>query len=299
MKSSAAAYLPVSLPSHFRTLRCSAWLGWEIESNWTRPWLFAAYALVKPLTATLLLVCMYWAARAATRGVVTPGYLPFLYVSSALYMLVGGMTFGMSSAVIADREQYGMLKFIRISPIGLQSYFVGRGVSRAVQAGMGIVLALGLGLLLLPELRAALGRQAVDWRWLAVYTFLGSAMLVALGLMLTGVLLNIARHGQFLSEAVAGVLYLLSGVIFPIDALPSWLRPISLALPPTYWLEGMRRALMGPSELSSPLSAWGNGHLALTLGVMTTLLILFAHVFFRWCERRAWRLGRYDQITGY
>jgi ABC-2 type transport system permease protein len=287
------------MQQYLRTLRWSAWLGWEIESNWTRPWLFAAYALVKPLTATLLLVCMYWAARAATQGVVTPGYLPFLYVSSALYMLVGGLTFGMSGAVIADREQYGMLKYIRISPIGLESYFVGRGLSRAVQAGVAIVLALVLGIALLPELRSALSRQEIAWRWLAVYSVLGFGMLVGLGLVLTGILLNMARHGQFLSEAVAGLLYLLCGVVFPLDVLPRWLQPVSLALPPTYWLEGMRRALMGPSDLPSPLNAWRNDQLALALGITTFLMLAFAHRFFRCCERRAWRIGRYDQITGY
>ena len=34
---------------HGRTLKWSAWLGWQIESNWTTPWLFAAYVLLKPV----------------------------------------------------------------------------------------------------------------------------------------------------------------------------------------------------------------------------------------------------------
>jgi ABC-2 type transport system permease protein len=282
-----------------RTLRCSAWLGWEIESNWTRPWLFLVYALVKPFAASLLLVCMYWAARAATGGVVPAGYLPFLYVSSALYMLVGGMTFGMGSAVVADREQYGMLKYVRLSPVGLQSYLIGRGLSRAVQAALGILLALGMGLAALPEVRAALGRQAIAWGWLTVYAALGTVMLVALGLLLAGILLNMARHGQFLCEAVAGLLYLLSGVVFPVALLPGWVQPISLVLPTTYWLEGMRRALLGPGEMPSPFRTWDHPQLALAMAGSSLGLAILAGLFFRWCERRAWRLGRFDQVTGY
>jgi hypothetical protein len=61
----------------------------------------------------------------------------------------------------------------------------------------------------------------------------------------------------------------------------------------------MRRALMGPSQLPSPLNAWRDDQLALALAVSSLFLLFFAHWFFRWCERRAWRIGRYDQITGY
>src|SRR5919197_5975309 len=140
---------------HWRTLRCAAWLGWQIDSNWASPWLFVLYVLVKPLAGSLLLVCMYSAVRAAADGV-TPGFLPFLYVSSACFMLVGGVTFGMSNAVVTDRESYGMLKFIRISPAAFRSYLVRRGLSRTLQASVGAVLTVGVGLAIFPELRAAL-----------------------------------------------------------------------------------------------------------------------------------------------
>jgi hypothetical protein len=43
--------------------------------------------------------------------------LPFLFISSTCFMVVGGVAAGMSHAVISDRENYGMLKFIRICPI--------------------------------------------------------------------------------------------------------------------------------------------------------------------------------------
>ena len=55
--------------------------------------------------------------------------------------------------------------------------------------------------------------------------------------------MELTRH-MFLSEGVSGVVYLLSGVVFPIGVLPSWIQALSLTLPTTYWLEGMRRALM-------------------------------------------------------
>ena len=107
-----------------------------------------------------------------------------------------------------------------------------------------------------------------------------------------------ARYGMFLSDGVAGVLYLLSGAVCPIDVLPPYLQPISRLLPPTYWLEGMRRALLGTSQLQSPLSSWEHWQLGLALAASTALLCLVTHFLFRWSEHRAWRLGRYDQVTG-
>src|SRR2546423_1015591 len=101
---------------YLQTLRWSAWLAWQVESNWLNPWLFVLSVVVKPLTASLLLACVYWAAQAGAGSQAPAGYLPFLYVGSACFMLIGGVTAGMAAAVIADREQYGMLKYVRLSP---------------------------------------------------------------------------------------------------------------------------------------------------------------------------------------
>jgi ABC-2 type transport system permease protein len=283
---------------YLQTLRCSAWLAWQIESNWISPGLFVLYALVKPLTASLLLVCLYWAAELGTGRQAPAGYLAFLYVGSACFMLVGGVMFGISAAVIADREQYGMLKYVRISPAGLPHFLIGRGLARAVQASVGVVLALLIGMVLLPEVRASLGSHGVAWGWLVAHVFLGTVMLVALGLILAGAVLNMSRYGNFLSEGVAGGLYLLSGVVVPVHVLPAWLHPLSLVLPSTYWLEGVRRCLLGPGELPSPLQDWSQGDLVLALAGTSAALTVFGWLFFRRCERYAWRRGRFDQVTG-
>src|SRR5262245_50597360 len=86
-----------------RTFSSAAWLGWQIETNWTSPWVFLIYVLLKPLAGSMLLVCMYWAASAARGGAVEPGYLPYLFISSTCFMVIGGVTYGMSTSVVTDR----------------------------------------------------------------------------------------------------------------------------------------------------------------------------------------------------
>jgi ABC-2 type transport system permease protein len=119
-------------------------------------------------------------------------------------------------------------------------------------------------------------------------------------LILAGAVLNMARHGFFLSEGVAGTLYLFTGALFPISTLPGWLQPISLFLPPSYWLEGMRRCLLG-AEVATyyPFETYTMAQLAGLLALGTALLFVAANLFFTWCERRAWRKGRFDETTGY
>jgi ABC-2 type transport system permease protein len=285
----------MAMNSVWQTLRWSAWLGWQVESNWTNPSRFAVYLLIRPLAGSLLLVGMFWTARKATGGAVPMGYLPFLYVGNACYLLIGAVTFGMTWAVISDREHYGMLKYVRLGPIRLEYYLIGRGFAKGAEGAVGAVLTLGFGWLFLPEIRDTWG---IAWGWLAVNLIVGTGMLVALGLLLSGAVLNMARHGMFLSEGVAGTMYLLSGAVFPIGVLPRWLQPLSLSLPSTYWLEGMRRSLLDRQGIPSSLPDWSMSELMLALGASTLVLGIAGHLSYCWCENRAWRLGRFDVTTG-
>jgi ABC-2 type transport system permease protein len=283
--------------SHLRTLRLAAWLGWQLETNWASPWLFALYMIVKPVCGSLMLVFMFYAARAATGGRVPAEFLPYLYISNACFGLVGTVMFGLSYAVVRDREHYRMLKYIYISPGHFQTYFLGRGAARGLEGTVGGVLNIGIGLFLFSELRQSVG---IDVPWLVVYLLIGSVMLWACGMILAAACLNMSRNGMFLSEGIAGIVYLLSGVLFPLSVLPLWVQGISLSLPTTYWLEGMRRALMGqPSErFRGPLSNWSNWELALMLAGTTAALVVAAQLFWRWSERRAWRNGNLEENAG-
>ena len=292
--------------SHLRTLKLAAWLGWQLETNWASPWLFALYMPVKPVCGSLMLVGMFYAADQAARAGAVPGigragiapeFLPYMYVSNACYGLVGTVMFGLSYAVVRDREHYRMLKYIYISPAHFQTYFLGRGAARGAEGTVGGVLNITVGLILFAQVRAAVG---IDVPWLLLYLLIGGMMLWACGMLLAAACLNMSRNGMFLSEGIAGLVYLLSGVVFPLSALPEWVRPISLSLPTTYWLEGMRRALMGPvpEKLRGPLSDWSNAELALTLCATTAVLVLAAQLFWRWSERRAWRLGKLEENAG-
>ncbi|RPI49482.1 MAG: ABC transporter permease [Chloroflexi bacterium] len=279
-----------------RSFRVATWLGWQIESNWTDPFLFFVYSIVKPVSSVMILVVMYWVI---TRTDTTSPYFAYMYLGNAAYIYVGSILVGVSWAVIDDREHYQTLKYIYVSPIKFYYYLLGRGMARFLTGTLSVAITLAFGLLVL---RLPIRLEAVNWPYLAASTLLGLASLAVLGLLLGAATLQMARHYWSVGESVTGALYLFCGAIFPLDALPAWLQPLGFALPLTYWLESLRRAVLGSEasrQISPSLAGIDDGQLLLILLVSTLLAALLSGWFFRWSERRAQEKGLIDVTTHY
>jgi len=277
-----------------RTFRIAAWLGWQIESNWTDPFLFAVYSIAKPLAGAAILVVMY--SIITNKAFDTPIF-PYIYLGNAFYMYVGGVMTGISWAVIDDRERYKTLKYMYVAPIHMPSYLIGRGVARFIVATISVLITILFGVAFL---HVKINLDAVNWGLFFVSLFVGIIMLAMMGLMLAGVTLLIAQHVWFIGDAVAGALYLFSGAIFPLDVLPKFLRPVGYFMPITYWLELLRRSLVGSVAQAFPtLAGFNNNQLMSILLGLTAVFAVLAGVIFYWCEYRARERGLIDIVTNY
>jgi ABC-2 type transport system permease protein len=277
-----------------RSFATAAWLGWQIESNWTDPFLFAVYSIVKPLAGAAILVVMY--TLVAQTDYDSPVFA-YIYLGNAFYMYVGSVMAGISWAVIDDREHYKTLKYMYVAPIHIPFYLMGRGVARFLTGTISVFITLAVGVLFF---HLPLNLAQVNWPLFLLGLLLGVMMLAMMGLILAGVTLMIVHHVWFIGEAVAGALYLFSGAIFPLEVLPVYLRPLGYLMPITYWLELMRRSLIGSVAVAFPtLSAFSNLQL---LGILLGLTLVFgivAAVVFSWCDRQARERGYIDMVTNY
>jgi ABC-2 type transport system permease protein len=282
------------LSETLRSFKIATWLGWQIESNWTDPFLFAVYSIVKPLAGAAILVVMY---SIITNGNFNTPIFPYIYFGNAFYIYVGAVMSGISWAVIDDREHYKTLKYMYIAPIRIPSYWLGRGVARFLSGSVAVLITISFGVLFL---QVPLDLAKVNWPLFIVSLTLGIAMLSMLGLILASLTLLVAHHFFLIGEAVASALYLLSGAIFPLDVLPAWLRPVGFAIPITYWLELMRRSLAGDVAQAFPtLARFSNLQL---LGILLGLSVLFGLIsvfVFRFCDYRARERGLIDFVTNY
>ena len=284
----------MQLSETLRSFKVATWLGWQIESNWTDPFLFAIYSIVKPLASAGILVVMY---SIITNGNFNTPIFPYIYFGNAFYIYVGAVMTGISWAVIEDREHYKTLKYMYIAPIRIPAYWLGRGIARFLSGSLAVLITISFGVLFL---HVPLDLARVDWPLFFVSLILGIAMLATLGLILASITLLVAHHFFLIGEAVASALYLFSGAIFPLDVLPAWLRPVGFAIPITYWLELMRRSLAGNVAQAFPtLARFSNMQL---LGILLVLSVVFGVVsvfVFRYCDYRARERGLIDFVSNY
>ncbi len=284
----------VSKSEMWRSFKVAAWLGWQITSNWTDPLMFAIYSIIRPISHAAILVVMY--------GVITGGnfsnpLFAYIYLGNAFYTYVFTVMNGVSWAVIDDREHYRTLKYMYVAPIRIPVYLLGRGVAGFLTASLSVLITIVAGVVFL---HVSFDPLQANWPLFFLSLFIGVVMLALMGLLLAAVSLLVVRHSGFLAEGVSGVLFLFSGAIYPLEVLPKWLQPVGFAIPITYWLELMRRSLVGNVAQAFPtLSRFGNLEL---LGILVGLTIVFGVVsvyVFRLCDKRAREGGLIDRTTNY
>ncbi len=277
-----------------RSFRSAAWLGWQIESNWADPFLFAIYSIAKPVSGAAILVVMY---SVITKGNFDSPIFPYIFIGNAFYIYVGQILAGISWAIVDDRERYKTLKYMYLAPIHFPTYLLGRGVAKFLIASLSVFITILFGVLFL---HVKVDLTLVNWPLFFLTMVTGVLMLAMLGLLLAGITMVIANQVWFVGEVVAGGLYVFSGAIFPLDVLPVWLRWIGYLLPVTYWLELIRRSLVGSvAEAFPTLSNFSNLQL---LGILLGLTLFFSvvsYIVFRLCEHTARERGMLDMTTNY
>jgi ABC-2 type transport system permease protein len=285
-----------------RHLRAALVLGWRVESNWTDPVLFGIYTVVKPVASMLLLVVMV----GVVGGSADPAVRTFVVIGSALWaMLVAGLA-GPAWSVLEDRERYRTLKYLYVSPATFIVILVGRGGARLITGAMGTAVALGFAVVVL-GLRLDLA--AVNLPLLVVTMLLGLPPVLSLGVLLAAVCLQTRQESWSYPDAFAGAMFLVSGVVFPLAILPAALEVIGLLNPVTWWVAGVRLALLpgGPSSIGGEGSVWTAVTGSAAPDAATIVIVLFltgalstlaATALFRTSERRARDRGLLDRTTG-
>ncbi|MBI5001369.1 MAG: ABC transporter permease [Euryarchaeota archaeon] len=285
----------------WRTFKNSAWLGWQMESNWADPYLFAIYSIVKPIAGTLILVFMYiFLSYAGGGGPTNPSLFGYMYLGNALFMYVAQVLFGVTWVIHDDREHYQTLKYIYISPANFYVYILGRSVSKIAVTTIGVIVTIIFGV-------TALGIQMplsnISWPLMLLGMSIGLACIIAFGLALAGVSFLTARHAGGMNEGIAGIFYLFCGAIFPITVLPSWSWPLASVLPITYWLYVMRVAFFGlgsgVASYDAMLAGYDIMQGLLILTVSTLIFIALSFVIFRFGDYMARKKGLIDMTTGY
>lgn len=117
---------------------------------------------------------------------------------------------------------------------------------------------------------------------------LGSVSFVGFGIAASVLPLLYTERGSQMSFIVRAIILLVSGVYYPISALPGWMQPAARISPATYVLNGLRAALQQNAPIWSP-EIWASTWPLIISGVVSIPLGL---LIFRIAERYAKRTGR-------
>ena len=290
---------------HWRSFKWATWLGWQIESNWTEPWLFAVYSVVKPVAGAFILVFMYlvFAAIGGSQSTLASAAglarFNFVYIGNAFFIFVGNTLFGTFQVIQADREWYQTLRYVYMSPISYYTYIVGRAATKVLVAAFAVLITLGFGVAFL-NIRIDLTFGELPL-FLAAF-LLGMFTLVGIGVCLAALSFLTARHIHGLAEGIPGIFYLFCGVLFPLTVLPPWGQSLGHAIPLTYWFELIRRTVMPSAYWETiPTGLEGVDPLVvlLALAFSATVFFLLSIGLFRLMEHLARKAGKLDMTTSY
>src|SRR5205809_5108082 len=240
------AHSPIHMSTAIRQSRgfhAATRLGCQISSNWTQPLVFVLYSVLRPLSAAFILVVMYRVISGG--GANTAAYLAFLVSGVAFWSFVQYGFAGLSNGIAEDRGEYKMLKYVYTSPAHFYVYLLGRGLAQLASAVASALIVLVVATI---ALRLPIDPRHVNYPLLLGSSFL--ALLAVIGMaMAFGLLLLRAIDNHGYGEAGAGVLYVISGAIFPISVLPGILAAIASLSPLVYWMELIRRSLLGSQAI--------------------------------------------------
>lgn len=198
----------------------------------------------------------------------------------AMYLVSGGFM-GTGGALVTERED-GTLLRAKAVPGGMSSHLLGTVFVYSLVTLVPTAIALGAATLLFD----GIGPQgACGWwtfAWVSVLGLLATLPAGAvLGALMRGAMaFGWAAMGVYASLAVSGIFY-------PLAALPGWLQTIGQLLP-TYWIGfGLRSALLPPEAVALELGqTWNTPMTVVALLIWTVGGLILAPIALRRMARR-------------
>jgi ABC-2 type transport system permease protein len=198
-----------------------------------------------------------------------------------LMIAMGGFT-GAAGSLTVERED-GTLLRMKTVPNGMVGYLVGRTVSVSLGALLSVLVILVPGLFLVPELARA---GAMSWLTLVWVLPLGLVATLPWGVVIG----SLAKTPNALFGLVmlpVMVITGISGIFYPISALPAWTQSAAQVFP-VYWLGlGMRSAFLPDAAAAVEITAsWRHLETLAVLGVWSAAGLLLAPPILRRIARQ-------------
>ncbi|PIZ00977.1 hypothetical protein COY62_00595 [bacterium (Candidatus Howlettbacteria) CG_4_10_14_0_8_um_filter_40_9] len=162
-------------------------------------------------------------------------YIDFLLPGLIAMSLMMGGVVGIANGITTLRER-GVLKRLLATPINPVNFFIVQVITRLLVAIMQAIIMVAVGVL-------AFGAHFYGsiLTFAIVLTF-GATVFLIFGLVMSSLAKNVDTV-EPMTRAVTMPMMFLGGVFFPIEAMPTWLQPVSRALPLSYMSDALRKVI--------------------------------------------------------
>ncbi|MEO3892732.1 ABC transporter permease [Nonomuraea sp. B5E05] len=185
-------------------------------------------------------------------GSLVQGSIPGIDYRTFMYPGMISMTVimtGMFSAgsIVWDRE-FGFLREMLVAPVSRGAIVVGKCLGGAIVAtGQGVVILAMAGLVGVPY-------SPTLFLTLLAEMFLAAFTITAFGVMLAARMKNMQSFFGLMQMAIMPMMFL-SGAMFPLANLPSWLHVLTVVNPMTYAVDPMRQAVFSHLDVPAQVNA--------------------------------------------
>jgi ABC-2 type transport system permease protein len=196
-------------------------------------------------------------------------YLEFLVPGiMAQTVLFSAMFYG---AMIMFDRQFGFLKETLVAPVSRIKIMLGGALGGATTAVMQGTLVLVISL--------ALGFRPEHWALVPVALVILSLLAVAIASFSSGIgsFVQDMQGFQAINQLLVFPLYFLSGALYPLNHVPTWLRIVAEFNPMSYAVDAMRDTLIGQTH-------FGLVKDLVVLSIAVILMISFGAYRFRHIE---------------
>jgi ABC-2 type transport system permease protein len=202
-----------------------------------------------------------YAKDAKFRDFFVPGIMAFV-----VFML----TFILTLLAFVSERTSGSLERLQVTPLRESELVMGYALAFSIIAVVQTVILLAI-------IVEGFKIMIVGSIFLAFLVIALLAILsLSLGILLSSLAKREAQAIQFL-PIVALPIFLLGGIFWPVEAIPSWLRPLSYAIPPSYAVNATRSVM---------LRGWGAGDIWVELVALSGFTVAFL-VLSVWSLHRA------------
>ena len=200
----------------------------------------------------------------------TQSYLDFL-VPGLLAMALMQISMGGSGFNLVEFRRKGILKRLFVTPVQPKNFITGLVLSRLLIVMIQLSLLLGIAILLLDI--TFIGNLFN----LYVFIILGTTIFLSLGFCL-GSLAKTQQAIMAMNMLLTWPQMLLSGIFYPIDAMPSVMQPMASLLPLSFVVNGLRGVAIEGANVISLLPN--------VIGILIWIAIAlgFAIKLFNWKE---------------